>query len=114
MKSTKSCFTSRRMLSNCNEVKLVEGAKNLPEPLASIFEDDQKLDKAIASLRRHSLISNITEKGFSIHRLVRFAIRNSLSEDDRKIWASATIALVGASSDRMWHIHHEQNDETKR
>ena len=61
---------------------LIKGAGNLPEPLASAINDPLKLDNAIASLRRYSLI-NVTRDVLSINRLEQIAIKMHLSEEEK-------------------------------
>jgi tetratricopeptide (TPR) repeat protein len=72
---------------------LVEGAKYLPEPLASVSSDDLMLDAAIWTLRRYSLI-NVTIGGFSIHRLVQMVTRDRMTADDRKKWALIAVNIL--------------------
>jgi len=47
---------------------LVKGSEHLPDPLASVFKNDVEMDKALASLRKYSLI-DFSGDGFFIHRM---------------------------------------------
>ena len=72
---------------------LVKGSEHLPGPLASTFNNDVKMDKALASLRRYSLI-NFYGDGFFIHRIVQAATLYRMGEVDRKKWAEAAVGLI--------------------
>ena len=58
-------------------------ARWLPSPLSKMGADQLTYDLAVAALRRYSLI--IADSGtLSLHRLVQFTMRESLSEDDQR------------------------------
>lgn len=73
---------------------LTEHASVLPQPLAKAIHNGIAFDKAVAALRRYSLIG-ADETGFSVHRLVQAVTRANLS--DRLPWADAAIALINAA-----------------
>ncbi len=75
---------------------LSQGAQHLPEPLAAAIADIGDFDKAIAALRRYSLIE-VDRDALSVHRLVQAVVRNRLSEDDRKAWIAAAVRLVNGA-----------------
>jgi len=72
---------------------LAAGAKPLPEPLASVMKDRLELDKAVAALRRYSLIE-ATGDLLSVHRCVQAVTRDRLAEEGRKRWAGAAVKLL--------------------
>jgi len=72
---------------------LAAGAKPLPEPLASVVKDRLELDKAVAALRRYSLIE-ATGGLLSVHRCVQAVTRDRLDEEGRKRWAGAAVKLL--------------------
>jgi tetratricopeptide (TPR) repeat protein len=72
---------------------LVKGSEHLPDPLASIVKNDVKMDQALASLRRYSLIA-FSGDGFFIHRMVQAATQDRMGEEDRKKWAEAAVRLI--------------------
>ena len=72
---------------------LVKGSEHLPDPLASTVKNDVKMDKALASLRRYSLIA-FSVDGFFIHRMVQAATQDRMGEEDRKKWAEAAVRLI--------------------
>lgn len=80
---------------------LYQGAKNLPEPLASAVRDELELDNAIQSLKRYSLI-NTTEDGFSMHRLTQAVIRKGLSDADNNKWGAAAFNLMKTAYRDEW------------
>jgi hypothetical protein len=85
---------------------LIEGSKNLPEPLRSVLQDSIKLDDAVAALRRYSLI-NVADDMFSIHRLVQAVTQDSLDEDEWRRWAESGLKIVDEA-----FIHHLYDSET--
>ena len=76
-----------------SRLMLVKGSEHLPGPLASIVKNDVKMDKALASLRRYSLIG-FSGDGFFIHRMVQAATQDRMGEKDRKKWAEAAVRLI--------------------
>ncbi len=71
-------------------------ADHLPEPLKSTVTDDLSLNKAVASLRRYSLIQK-GEDTLSLHRLLQAVARDRLSDERKKKWAAAAAAIVNAA-----------------
>lgn len=82
---------------------LFRGAENLPEPLASAIRDERELDDAIKSLKRYSLI-NITENGFSMHRLTQALIIKGLSDANNNKWETAAINLMKIAYSGEWSL----------
>ncbi len=76
---------SRRMLE--------EGAKHLPEPLATCVQNAVELDECIAVLKRYSLI-NVAESLISIHRLVQAVVQERLSDEKQRMWAESALKMV--------------------
>ena len=72
---------------------LVKGSEHLLDPLASTVKNDVKMDKALASLRRYSLIA-FSGDGFFIHRMVQAATQDRMGEEDRKKWGEAAVRLI--------------------
>ncbi len=88
---------------------LRDGAKHLPEPLAAAVADKLALNKAIAALRRYSLIEK-KDDNLSVHRLVQTVTRDRLAQDEQMKWAEAAVRVVndafpGESDDvRTWPV----------
>ena len=72
---------------------LEDGAKHLPEPLASCVQNAVELDECIALLKRYSLI-NVAESLISVHRLVQAVVQDRLSHERQKTWAESALKLV--------------------
>jgi len=72
---------------------LVTGSERLPDPLASTVKNNVELDKALASLRRYSLI-DFSEDGFFIHRMVQAVTQDRMVEEEQKKWAEAAVRLI--------------------
>jgi tetratricopeptide (TPR) repeat protein len=72
---------------------LEEGAKQLPEPLASCMKNTGELDECIAILKRYSLI-NVAESLISVHRLVQAVVQDRLSDEKQRMWAESALKLV--------------------
>ncbi len=72
---------------------LQKGLKHLPKSLAEVCESKLEFKHTVGALRRYSLIDVQTD-GFSVHRLVQAVIRDRLSLEDRKKWASVAVSLV--------------------
>ena len=73
-----------------------EGAEHLPERLAEAAGDDLAWDDAIAALRRYSLLE-LSGDGLTVHRLVQAVTQDRLSEEERREWAGAAVALVNGA-----------------
>jgi len=88
---------------------LRDGAEHLPEPLAAAVADKLALNKAIAALRRYSLIEK-KDDNLSVHRLVQAVTRDRLAQDEQMKWAEAAVRMVndafpGNSDDvRNWPV----------
>jgi tetratricopeptide (TPR) repeat protein len=70
-----------------------DGVKHLPKELAAAVHNPLALNKAIATLRRYSLIE-MSDDLLSIHRMVQAVTRDRLDEQERKQWAEAAVRLV--------------------
>lgn len=75
---------------------LHDDAKHLPEPLAAAVSDQLAFNKAIAALRRYSLIEKKNDN-LSVHRLVQLVTRDQLSEEEQKKWAKAAVGVIDAA-----------------
>jgi tetratricopeptide (TPR) repeat protein len=88
---------------------LRDGAEHLPESLAAATADKLALNKAIAALRRYSLIEK-KDDNLSVHRLVQMVTRDRLAQDEQMKWAEAAVKVVndafpGESDDvRTWPV----------
>lgn len=72
---------------------LRDGAKHLPEPLAAAVTDQLAFNKAIATLRRYSLIEK-KDDSLSVHQLVQLVTRDRLAEEEQRTWAEAAVNVV--------------------
>lgn len=70
-----------------------DGAEHLPGELAPMMADRLIFNKAIAALRRYSLIEK-EDDSLSVHRLVQAVTRDRLSKDERKKWVEAAVRVV--------------------
>jgi tetratricopeptide (TPR) repeat protein len=68
----------------------------LPKPIAQALADPLRMDKAIACLRRYSLIE-LSGDGLFVHRLVQAIIRDCLTAEQKKIYYNAAVELVAAA-----------------
>jgi tetratricopeptide (TPR) repeat protein len=75
---------------------LVEGARNFPETLGYVVDNEIKFNAAVAALRRYSLLGS-TGDGFSIHRLVQAVMLDSLTKDEKRERAEVAVKLVNGS-----------------
>ncbi len=74
---------------------IIKGASYLGEHLQGVAEDEGLLDEAIGVLKVYSLIRrHATEKTLSIHRLVQAVLRDTMSDDETKLWAKRTVLTV--------------------
>jgi tetratricopeptide (TPR) repeat protein len=69
------------------------GTEHYPEPLASVAADEIEIDRAIAELRRYSLITGDGDS-FSMHQLVQTVLRSELAEEEQKKWSTASLNLL--------------------
>lgn len=72
---------------------LCAGAEHLPESLAQTLTDQVACNKAIAALRRYSLIEK-KDDNLSLHRLVQTVTRDQMSEDEQKLWAEVAVNII--------------------
>ncbi len=73
-----------------------DGAKHLPPVLAEAVADKLAFNKAIAALRRYSLMER-DDDHLSVHRLVQMVARDRLPEDEQKKWAEAAVQVVNSA-----------------
>jgi tetratricopeptide (TPR) repeat protein len=74
---------------------LAKGTSCLGPGLAEVTADVFRLNQAIEALRAYSLVRrNPKEKTLSIHRLVQAVLQDTLSEQERRLWAEQTILAV--------------------
>ena len=70
-----------------------KNAKNLPESIRDIASNSIKLNSVAGLLDIYSLIEK-KENLVSVHRLMQNVVREMLSDDERKIWAEASLVLI--------------------
>jgi tetratricopeptide (TPR) repeat protein len=87
---------------------LIEHPGELPEPLATAVADPLEFQKAIAALRRYSLLTSRGPDSVSIHRLVQTVTRAQLTVEQARHWVTAAVSLLEAdwpedpSDPKMW------------
>jgi tetratricopeptide (TPR) repeat protein len=67
----------------------------LPEPLGMAAADPLALGDAVAALRGFSLVRVVAD-GLFTHRLLQTVVRAGLDDHAERVWASASIRLLGA------------------
>ena len=75
---------------------IASGAEHLPKKLAAAAGNPLELDRAVAALRRYSLVE-AGEKTLSVHRLVQAVARDRLAKNAQKTWAGAALRMVNSS-----------------
>ncbi|MCD4845337.1 MAG: tetratricopeptide repeat protein [Methanosarcinales archaeon] len=78
------------------EELIKEGAKYLPNSLASAVINSLIFNDAIKSLRRYSLME-VTAGTMSVHRMVQAVVRDKLTDDDKKKWAEVAVQIVDSA-----------------
>jgi tetratricopeptide (TPR) repeat protein len=73
---------------------LQAGAGQLPQGLGEALEDEIECDRLLAALRDYSLLER-QQDALRMHRLVQWAVRESLIDDQRQRWGAAAIRLLG-------------------
>ncbi len=71
------------------------GAGELPRELRGALADDVELDRAVAALRRYSLVERHGD-AMRVHRLVQAVVRESLDADQREAWLAAAVRVLRA------------------
>ena len=69
-----------------------DGAKQMPEPLASCVKNAVELDKCLALLNKYSLI-NVADNLTSVHRLVQAVVQDRMSMEEQKLWAESALKI---------------------
>ncbi len=72
---------------------LEDGAKQMPEPLASCVKNAVELDECLALLNKYSLI-NVADNLISVHRLVQAVVQDRMSMEEQKPWAESALKIV--------------------
>ena len=73
-----------------------EAKVNLPGSFKATVADDLAWNRAVAALRRYSLLE-VGEEALSVHRLVQQVVQDRLTGEDRKKWAGVAVRLVNAA-----------------
>jgi tetratricopeptide (TPR) repeat protein len=68
----------------------------LPGPLAAAVDDQLELQRAVAELRRYSLVT-VDDDAISMHRLVQAVVRHDLDPADQGRWATIAVRLLVAA-----------------
>jgi len=76
---------------------LVKGAKVLPSSLSEVLADELRMDGALGTLRRYSLVQ-LSQQELVLHRLVQAVMSARLAEA-RGTWAEAALRFVYALFD---------------
>jgi tetratricopeptide (TPR) repeat protein/nucleoside phosphorylase len=71
---------------------LTEGARVLPSSLSEVLADELRMDEALGTLRRYSLVQ-LSQQELMLHRLVQAVMSARLAEA-RGSWAEAALCLV--------------------
>lgn len=72
---------------------LRDGAGACPTALAAALRDPLALGEQVAALRRYSLIE-AQDDALSVHRLVQAAVRERMSDEERRAWAECAASVV--------------------
>ncbi|PJO44873.1 tetratricopeptide repeat protein [Lysinibacillus xylanilyticus] len=73
---------------------LRQGEITLPENLSKMLKHDLEYDEMVGIIRRYSLLNVIDNNTFSIHRLIQMVIRETFSENERKMWIERCLDLI--------------------
>jgi tetratricopeptide (TPR) repeat protein len=77
------------------EELIMKGANELGEQLEPIAADETRLDEAIGTLRRFSLVQRNSEKKvLFMHRLVQAVLKASMTDELQRQWAERTVRAV--------------------
>jgi tetratricopeptide (TPR) repeat protein/transcriptional regulator with XRE-family HTH domain len=80
------------------EALLTRGAAALDTILADIATDPLRFNEALNVLRQYSLVQrNSKTHTLSIHRLVQTVIKESMEQQDQRLWAERTVRAVNAA-----------------
>lgn len=70
------------------ESLIIRGESELPGTLKKLARNPSKLDAAIATLQKYSLISrNAATQTLDIHRLIQIVIRDAMNKNEERAWA---------------------------
>ncbi|MBO0794360.1 MAG: tetratricopeptide repeat protein, partial [Ktedonobacteraceae bacterium] len=91
------------------EALIVEGAKQLAEPLRSVAADPLAFNEAIEVLRSLSLVQrHVQGKTLSLHRLVQTVLRDSMSEGEQRAWIERGARLLEQAFPERSDLHVER------
>jgi tetratricopeptide (TPR) repeat protein/DNA-binding XRE family transcriptional regulator len=80
------------------EAFITEGAAELGPVLGPVAADSFRLNQAIQTLRRYSLVKRDAQaKVLNIHRLVQVVLKDSLDAGAQRLWAERTMRAVNAA-----------------
>jgi tetratricopeptide (TPR) repeat protein len=96
-RASELCPAARDVLHICSFLH----PDDIPEELlnfdAHLRQNSMLFDKAIAALRRYSLIKrNVEKKHISVHRLVQEVVQDSILESEQVVWIERVIAALEA------------------
>ena len=77
---------------------LLQGAGKLRKSLAKVASDEVALREALSHLRQFGLIE-ISEEGYSVHRLVQAVVRDRLDAKSRTKWLDSAVELLAEVHD---------------
>lgn len=78
---------------NISRSVFAQSSDLLPTSLGSVVVDPLMMNRAIAPLRRYSLL-DVNSEELSLHRLVQAVIRDGLTEEEKRLWATAAVRLL--------------------
>lgn len=78
---------------NISRSVFTQSSDLLPTSLASAAVDPFVINRAVAPLRRYSLL-DVNSEDLSLHRLVQAVIRDGLTEEEKRLWATTAVRLL--------------------
>jgi hypothetical protein len=90
------------------KARLVERASVLPPSLRAVVTDDIAFDRAVAALRRYSLV-DATSEFLSIHRLVQLVIRERLDNKKFRMYSEAAVRLQTDVADAVGDVTDDEH-----
>ncbi len=74
---------------------LVDGAREVSEPLRSLLTHELELHEALADLRGYSLLQSLSDITiFTLHRMVQAVLVDRLSRKQQRQWAGQVVRMV--------------------